>query len=156
MDQFICDHSKLIIPILLFIVVLNLGIIGFFFRKYFINRIDKIFDKLDTIQTNHDNCQKDLPVVYAHKADVEKIFEKIDLVVDKMSNLYLVFRTKDEAAKEWRLLEQRLTGMESARGSMDKSNAERHREIWDKLNRMVDFIKDERDKIEQRLNGVIK
>jgi hypothetical protein len=156
MIQSLCDHGYIVIPGLL-TGITAMSTLSFWWIKRYIRDRDeayqRITDKLDKALSNHDDCQKTLPEKYSTRADVALICGKIDKITEMIGQFHLVYRTKDEAQREWRLLETRLTSMESSIKSLADSNSERHREIWDKLNRVVDFFRTEAEKIEGRLSG---
>lgn len=159
MIQTLCDHSKIVIPALL-AAIGGMGAVAIWIVKRWIKQDDdnnkELHTKLDLALANHDECQKTLPEKYANKNDVQLICGKIDKLAEIVSQFHYVFRTKDEAQREWRLLENRLTQIEGNIKALSESQAERHREIWDKLNRVVDFFKERAEKIEGQLNGVQK
>lgn len=159
MIKTLCDHAQLAIPALLAVAAGMGGVSLWWLKRYIRGRDDdirKIMDKLELSLSNHDDCQKSLPEKYATRSDVTMICSKIDKLTEVVSQFHYVFRTKDEANREWRLLEQRLSTIEGNIKSLGEGNAERHREIWDKLNRVVDFFKDERTKIEKQLEAAVR
>ena len=164
----ICDHAELVIPVLVVVAGGTCTVLFFMFRqsvKFFSEKLDGIEEKLSENREHYYECQKNMPVVYVRKddlgplmetikAEISKLFEKLDGFVERFSGLWQAFRTKEEAGREWRSLETRLTKIESDITNLEKNNAERHREIWDKLNRVVDFMKDEREKLERKINAL--
>lgn len=147
MIQTLCDHGAAVIPILLAAIAAVGGLNLWWIRRYIgkedqwkeknEKRQDAILAKLELALAAHDMCQKVLPEKYATRPDVALIGLKIDKITDLISNFHSVYRTKEEASREWHMLEARLSAIEGSVRDLAEGNAERYKGIIEQLNRVV-------------------
>ncbi len=153
MNGVFVKYAELVIPVLVLI-----STIGFLVTRYYIKEklsfMEKIQASVNKMTDLHYKCQKNLPLNYTSISEFRRIENKIDNILKITSNMNLIYRTKDESSKDWKALETRLASFEVSIKTMNDSNAERHKETWDKLNRVVDFMRDERNKIENRIEKI--
>lgn len=52
----------------------------------------------------HHVCREALPKEYARAETVDKIFDKLDIILQKLNEIPLVYRTKNEAHSDWQTM----------------------------------------------------
>ena len=150
------EHAAVIIGTLTFLNVAGYSWIA----KTIFSKLDKHDAKLDAMAEAHHRCQKELPERFVQSKDMDMVFRKLDAINDKLNVLPLVYRTKEEAAKDWRFLESRLAEIQESIKTISDNQQTSATQLWDKLNRVVDefranrtMIMDKQAQIDLRLDN---
>lgn len=140
------EHAVPLISVLVFA-----NVAGF---RWIWSNITKTMDahgaKLEKYFELHSECQKLLPEKYAKNSDLVNICNKLDKLNDFMASLPLIYRTKEEANKDWRDLEGRLAELKSLLQTTAELQNDNYNKLWDKLNRVVDEFRNSRNMIMDR------
>lgn len=146
------EHAVPIISVLVFANVAG-------FRWIWMN-ITKTMEshslKLDKYFDLHNDCQKSLPEKYAKTGDLANICNKLDKLNDFLASLPLIYRTKEEANKDWRDLEGRISELKALLQTTADLQSDNYNKLWDKLNRVVDEFRNSRNMIMDRQGKIEK
>jgi hypothetical protein len=69
------------------------------------------------------------------RQDIQSLRNELSSAGSALATMPLIYRTKDEAMKDWKELLQTLAGIKSDLLNLSKSQNEGVRQLWDKLNR---------------------
>lgn len=140
------DHA---LPIISGLLALNAFGYGALWRS--LNRsVQDNAQEIKNINRMHYECQKILPEKFASLSLIKELSRKLDDIAEKLAVFPMTYRTKEEANKDWRILEQRMAEISSKIESSSQISQDGINKLWDKLNRIVDEFRNSRNMVMAR------
>lgn|SRR5574343_335677 len=137
--------------------LLTLNAVGYgYIWRSLQNTLKEHSQDLRKYQENHFRCQAELPDKFATVKSFEQIMAKLEQFSDKINNLHVVYRTKEEANRDWRELEGRIAELKGLIETIGKTQDVNDNKLWDKLNRVVDEFRNSRNMLMERQGEIEK
>ncbi len=134
------DHA---IPIISSLIFLNVAGFGWIWRLI-TRTLEEHSKDIKTYSRLHFECQRTLPEKFASLKAVETIFNRLDNILEKITEIPHKYRTKEDANRDWQELKTTLAKLET-------QQKERHDQLWGKLDNQTKLMMQEKEFINNNL-----